>query len=421
MSVAFNSDVNITVQIAFNTDPFATSQTFTDVSTYVREFSIDRGRQHDLADFQTGTASVLLDNSDDRFNPLNTSSPYYDSANNITKIQPFKQIKISATYSGSTSVLFRGFIGSYPESFGGQGADSTVRISCVDAFKIFNLNTIGSRGWKIGLSGFSELGQTTTLSYVDTQEKSSLRVGRLLDAFGWSSSLRDISTGDLDVKAGVPTSTNLLTALKDVESAEQGQLFISADGKVTFRDRNYKRTQQFNSVATFGNGSGELPFSDVITTLDDSKIVNIVSVTRDGGSEQLVQDTDSITKFGARQESLSNTLNVSDADALAIAQQRLAQFSTTSVRIDGLIVNPLSDTSLWTQALTRELGDKITIKIPTPVSTTMEFDVHIERISHSVSAVNQTWNWTVRTSAGSEVASWVLGSSRLGESTNLAY
>ena len=35
---------------------------------------------------------------------------------------------------------------------------------------------------------------------------------------------------------------------------------MSADGKVTFRDRNYKRTQQFTSQATFGNGVGELPF-----------------------------------------------------------------------------------------------------------------------------------------------------------------
>ena len=200
-----------------------------------------------------------MDNSDDRFNPLNTSSPYYDSANNITKIQPFKQIKISATYDGSTSVLFRGFIQSYPESFGGQGADSSVRISCVDAFKIFNLNTIGARGWQVGLTGFSELGETTSLGYADTQELSSARIGRLLDSFGWSSSLRAISTGDLQVKAGIPLTTNLLTALKDVESAEQGQLFISADGKGS-RDRNYKKTQQFNSVATFGNGSGELLF-----------------------------------------------------------------------------------------------------------------------------------------------------------------
>ena len=220
MSVAFNSDVDLTIEIAFDSDPFATSQTFTDVSTYVREFSIDRGRQHDLADYQTGTASVLLSNSDDRFNPLNTSSPYYDSTNNVSKITPFRQVKISATYDGTTSVLFRGFITSYPESFGGQGSDSSVRIRCVDAFKIFNLNTLGSRGWKIGTAGFSNLGTSTRLGYADVQEKSSLRIGRILNAFGWSSSDRVISTGDLDVQAGVPVTTNLLQALKSVEEAE---------------------------------------------------------------------------------------------------------------------------------------------------------------------------------------------------------
>nr|BAR14979.1 phage tail protein [uncultured Mediterranean phage uvMED] len=415
MSVAFNSDVDLTVEIAFDSDPFATSQTFSDVSAYIREFSIDRGRQHDLADYQTGTASVLLDNSDDRFNPLNASSPYYG------KISPFRQIKISAEYDGSTRVLFRGFITAYPESFGGQGADSSVRVSCVDAFKIFNLNTIGARGWKLGSSGFSNLGESTRLGYEDIQELSSARISRLLDAFGWSSTDRAISTGDLQVQAGQSVNDNLLTAMKNVESAEQGQFYMSADGKATFRDRNYKRTQQFSSQATFGTGVGELPFSDVITTLDDSKILNLVSVTRNGGTEQVLSDTDSIAKYGARENSLSGTLNVTDADALSIAEQRLTQFKETSSRIEGLIVNPLSDTNLWNQVLIRELGDKITIKIPTTVSTTMEFDVHLDRISHTVSAINQTWTWQVRTSAGSEVGSWVLGSSRLGQETNLAW
>ena len=421
MSVAFNSDVDLTVEIAFDSDPFATSQTFSDVSAYIREFSVDRGRQHDLADYQTGTASVVLDNADDRFNPLNTSSPYYDSGAGETKISPFKQVKISGAYDGTTTVLFRGFIQSYPESFGGQGADSSVRINCVDAFKIFNLNTIGARGWKLGSAGFSNLGQSTRLGYVDQQELSSARISRLLDAFGWSSTDRQISTGDLQVQAGQSIDTNLLTAMKDVETAEQGQFYISSDGKATFRDRNFKRTQQFTSQATFGNGVGELPFSDVITTLDDSKILNIISVTRDGGTEQVLQDTSSIAKFGARQDSLSNTLNVSNADALAIAEQRLAQFSNTGVRIEGLIVNPLANTSLWNQVLIRELGDKITIKVPTTVSTIMDFDVHIDRVSHSVNAVNQTWTWQLRTSSGSEVGAWVLGSSRLNESTNLAW
>ena len=225
----------------------------------------------------------------------------------------------------------------------------------------------------------------------------------------------------MDVQAGVSANTNLLTALKDVESAEQGQFYISADGKAIFLDRNYKRSQQAVSRATFGNGVGELPFSDVITTLDDSRIINIVSVTRDGGSEQLLSDTTSIAKYGSRQDSLSGTLNVSDTDALSVALQRLTQFKDTGSRIEGLIVNPLSNTSLWDQVLIRELGDKITIKIPTPSSTIMEFDVHIDRISHTVSAINRTWTWQIRTSAGSETGSWTLGSSKLGQETILAW
>ena len=107
---------------------------------------------------------------------------------------------------------------------------------------------------------FFKLGTSTRLGYVDEQELSSARITRLLNAFGWDSTQRDISTGDLQVQAGQSLETNLLTAIKDVETAEQGQFFIGADGKVVFRDRNYKRANQFTSQATFGNGVGELPF-----------------------------------------------------------------------------------------------------------------------------------------------------------------
>ena len=421
MSVAFNSDVNITVEIAFDSNPLDASQTFTDVSAYVRSIETNRGRQHALDDFQTGTCSVVLDNTDDRFNPLNTSSPYYDSTTGETKVKPFKKIRVSAVYDSTTYRLFTGFITGYPESFGGQGVDATVRVQAVDLFKLLNLNTIGSRGWKLGHSSRSLLGTSTRLGYVDVQELSSARIQRLLSAFGLSTSEMTISTGDLQVIAGMTVDTNLLTALKQVEEAEQGQFFIGADGNAIFRDRNFKRTQQFNSNATFGNGVGELPFSDVITNFDESRIVNIVSVTREGGTEQLVQNNSSIDEFGARQNTLSGTLNINDTDALDIATQRLAQFENTSPRVEGLVINPLGNTSLWTQTLGRELGDKITVKVPTPASTTMEFGVHIESIRHTIDANNQTWSWNISTSAGSETGAWVIGSSRLGQDTNLAW
>ena len=150
---------------------------------------------------------------------------------------------------------------------------------------------------------FLNLGTSTRLGYVDEQELSSARITRLLNAFGWDSTQRDISTGDLQVQAGQSLETNLLTAMKDVETAEQGQFFILLMGKLFSEIEIIKEHNQFTSVATFGNGVGELPFSDVITTLDDSRIINIVSVTRDGGSEQRIANSDSIAEFGAREDS----------------------------------------------------------------------------------------------------------------------
>ena len=420
MSVAFNSDVSLTVEIGFDSNPLDASQTYTDVSAYVRSIETNRGRQHALDQFQTGTCSIVLSNSDDRFNPLNTSSPYYDSANSKTKVKPFKKVRVSAAYDGTTYRIYTGFITGYPESFGGQGSDATVRVQAVDLFKLLNLNTIGSRGWLLGNTNRSLVG-SARLGYADVQELSSARITRLLSAFGIASADTTISTGDLQVQAGVPTTTNLLAALRDVESAEQGQFFIGADGNAIFRDRNYKRTQQFASNATFGNGVGELPFSDVITNFDESRIVNIVSVTRDGGTEQIIQNNDSIEEFGARQDSLTDTLNVSDSDALSVAEQRLAQFGISSPRVEGLVINPLGNVALWTQTLGREVGDKITVKVPTPSSTVMEFDVHIESIRHTIDAQNRTWSYNILTSAGSETGAWVLGSSRIGQDTNLAW
>jgi hypothetical protein len=420
MSVAFNSDVALTVEIAFDSNPLDTTQSYTDVSTYVRSIETNRGRQHALDEFQTGNCSIVLSNLDDRFNPLNTNSPYYDTATGQTKVKPFKKLRVSATYDGTTYRLYTGFITGYPESFGGQGVDATVRVQAVDLFKLLNLNTIGSRGWLLGNTSRSVVG-SARLGYADEQELSSARVSRLLSAFGLDATETTISTGDLQVQGGVPATTNLLSALRDVESAEQGQFFIGANGNAIFRDRNYKRTQQFASNVTFGNGVGELPFSDVITNFDETRIVNIVSVTRTGGTEQLVQNNNSIDEFGARQNTLTDTLNVSDSDALQIAQQRLAQFENTSPRVEGLVLNPVGNSGLWVHALGREIGDKITVKIPTPASTTMEFGVHIESIRHTIDASNKTWSWNLSTSAGAETGAWIIGSSRLGEDTNLAW
>ena len=78
MSVAFDSDVTITCEIAFDSDPLDSSQSYTDVSSFLRGFKTTRGRASNLTQFQHGSAVIQLDNSDNRFSP-NQTTHYYDS------------------------------------------------------------------------------------------------------------------------------------------------------------------------------------------------------------------------------------------------------------------------------------------------------------------------------------------------------
>ena len=100
MSANFDSNVSLTLQVGFDSEPFDETQSYTDITSYLRAFTTRRGRANELGDFVAGTMSFSVSNADNRFNPNNTSSPYYDSGNARTKIQPLKRVRMS---EGSTN------------------------------------------------------------------------------------------------------------------------------------------------------------------------------------------------------------------------------------------------------------------------------------------------------------------------------
>ena len=163
-----------------------------------------------------------------------------------------------------------------------------------------------------------------------------------------------------------------------------------------------------------------MPFNDVSLTFDQARLVNQSSITRNGGSEQTWADAGSKADFGSYTESHSGTLNITDTEALNIAKRRVASFSQSDVRVTSMICSPQADTNLWVQVLGRELGDEITINLPTPAGNSYSSDVNIEGIEHSVDAINNTWTWTVRTSPV-QIDAWVLGTGALGSTTNLGF
>tara|TARA_B100000575_G_C23141070_1_gene664033 strand:+ start:4159 stop:5424 length:1266 start_codon:yes stop_codon:yes gene_type:complete len=420
MSVAFDSDVDITLEVAFDSQPFDASQSFTDISSFVRSFAISRGRSDELSAFRAGLLSFSVSNQDNRFNPSNTSSPFFDSANSRTKIQPLKQVRVKASYDGTNYTIFRGFLDVIPVKFIAEGADSIVQFTAIDAFRLFQNQTFQSVGWRVGRTGFTELGQTTRLGYGDAQELSSLRVSRILNSIGFPSSLRSIDTGTKQVITQ-PLTTNVLSGLRECELAENGQFFIDKDGKATFRNRAYKftNTKATTVQATFDNSGSNLPYTDVQLGFDDNEVINNYSWTRSGGTTQFIADSDSIQRFTPI-NSAETTININDSDVASIIQQKLSETAIPIIRIDSLTINPRQNTNIWEQALGRDIGDRIKVNITNTDSSTFTDELFIESITHNVNASSQTWSWILTLSPASS-ASWVLGQAQLGIGTRFAY
>ncbi len=419
MTVAFDSNVNLTVEVGFDSEPFDSSQSFTDISAYVRGINISRGRSNELGQFTAGSCELLLSNADNRFNPTQTTH-YYDSANARTKIQPLKTVKITATYDSSNYVIYYGFLDQIPVTYPAMGADSVVRFTAIDAFKIFQAQTIQSVGWKVGQVGFSELGTSTRLGYADAVELTSVRLTRLLDSIGFPSAMRTVNTGTLNIQQQALT-TNLLTAMRDCETAENAQFFISADGKATFRNRNYKlsNTKAIDVQATFDNSGSNLPYKDVITSFDTDEVKNVYEWTRSGGAAQYVADADSVSRYTAK-TSTQTTMNTTNANVLSIIQQKLSETSLPIERIDRLVVNPRDNVDLWPKVLGMEFGDRVKVNITNPNGTTFSDEVWIQSIKHNISSGSQSWTYTISLSpAGS--SGWVLGQAKIGEGTRFAY
>lgn len=120
------STPTVKVEIAFEFDPLNTAPTWTDVSAYVRSGSISRGRSNETQTFSAGSASITLSNRDRRFDPMNTTGPYY------AYMSPRNQVRITATWNAVTYPLFRGFVTGWPQTRDLSNRDASVEVTAVD-------------------------------------------------------------------------------------------------------------------------------------------------------------------------------------------------------------------------------------------------------------------------------------------------
>ena len=125
----------LSVQIAFNpTNIQSTTQTWTDVTAYVRDFQTKTGKQHYLDRIQASTVSLTLSNRNGYF--LNGTTNGTGAV--ISQRLP---IKITATYSSTTYDVFYGIIDSIEEKIGDY-LNSDLAITASDYVKYMSLQTL---------------------------------------------------------------------------------------------------------------------------------------------------------------------------------------------------------------------------------------------------------------------------------------
>jgi len=132
----------LSVQIAFNpTNIQSTTQTWTDVTAYVRDFQTKAGKQHYLDRVQASTVSMTLNNRNGYF--LNGTT---NGTGSVISVR--LPIKITATYSSTTYPVFYGLIDSIEEKIG-DALNTDLVIQASDFIKYLSLTTLADLNfWK---------------------------------------------------------------------------------------------------------------------------------------------------------------------------------------------------------------------------------------------------------------------------------
>ena len=349
----------------------SSSSLVVDVSSLIDSVQTNRGRQISTEVFQAGVASVRILDQNGDFNPQNPASPYY------TYLNPMRKITITATYNGTVYPIYSGYITGYNTStpkFSGDIVYTT--ITAVDGFRLFqNAQFFGVTG--------AVAGETT-----------GERIEKILDTIGWPEPLRDIDTGLTTVQADPATQRTALQALQTVATTEYGAIYIDAQGRAAFQDRNLTVSSVAATPIVFNDNGTGIGYFDVKWIFDDTQIYNLATITRTGGAVQTASDTASIAKYFTHSYNQSGLLMETDAEAMDYAKAFIASRKETAVRVDELTLNLQQDnyTNGTIAALTMDFFTPVSITTTQPNNTTLSKTVQVFNVAHSITPNS----WKVR-------------------------
>jgi hypothetical protein len=274
-------------------------------------------------------------------------------------------VRLTATWSAVTYNLFCGIVEDWQDEFAEAGTDAVTVLTVVDRL-------VSVAAW----SG-------DAVAQVGGFERSGARVGRILDAAGFSGSLRSLDTGDETLQA-TTLEGNGLDQLHTVVDSEGGALWyepqvVGADGGVRFLSRGARSsaTRYTTAQATFSNAA--VRFRDPVVSSSRERIVRAASFTRAGSSSP--QSAGS----GSPRLVQSGLVVLTDEAARALAELAVAVgVPSDNYRVKRLSVDPqVGDT--WATVLALRMQDRCSVTLAVPVSgVSITRAVFVDGIAHHI-------------------------------------
>jgi hypothetical protein len=329
---------------------------FADLTTLVESVNITRGRNRQLDQFNSGTATVSFDNSARILDPLNTASPYHPY------VLPRSPIVITA----NGIPIYTGLIVDWNLDYDLANQDR-MYARCADDFTV--------------------LANQALNAWTPSAELSGARISAVLDRPEINyQGARQIGTGSSNLGAyAVAADTNVLNYLQLVTTSEQGYLFMSANGTLTFKGRTQVLNQPADAV--FTTNGANLPYQTLSNEFGDELLYNYIVTESPAGGPFTASDAASQALYQSQQYSVTNLLNSSGSEVEALGQYLLGKYKDPVLRFTGLS-NQLAALSTTDQdaCLNLDLTDvaSITKTYVTGTPSSVTQTVIVSGISHSI-------------------------------------
>jgi hypothetical protein len=279
--------------------------TFVDLTSIVESVNITRGRSRQLDQFNAGTATIAFDNASQILNPSNTSSPYY----------PFVLPRCPVQILANGIPIYTGLVTDWNLDYDISNQD-IMYASCSDQFTVLANQALNAVTPSAELSG-ARINAVLSLPEINYQ------------------GARAIDTGSSTLGAyAIAQDTNVLNYLQLVNTSEQGYLFMSANGTLTFKGRS----SVLNPVAgaTFNTDGTGLPYQTLVNQYGDELLYNYIVTQSPAGAKQTASNATSIALYQSQQYALLDLLNSTTTEVAGLGNYLLGKYQNPVLRYTGL-------------------------------------------------------------------------------------